>query len=401
MFPKPVRTTSAVVVPEGLLLGAVVALLEWNLLGDSAAAVVRFAPPTVLGAGLLLAWRFHRGRVLLALVLIALATVALALGGTHAPVVHQALGVLIPLNLAVLAFLPERGLTTGPGLMRWGAVALQALMVVVLAYPTPAPAAELLFRNPGPDTLLAWSRLEPAALLAFAGGGAALLLGAILRPNATARGFLWAAAAAFLALQATGSPDATLYLTTAGLTLTVAVVEASYFMAFRDPLTELLARRAFDEALQRLGGRYTVAIVDIDRFKRVNDRHGHDVGDQVLRMVATKLAEAGGGGRAYRYGGEEFAVLFPGKGVEDALPHLEALRETIEAEPFGLRGPDRPRKPPERPKRARTKKRSLSVTVSIGAAECTDRKTPPTDVVRAADKALYRAKQGGRNRVKT
>ena len=85
-------------------------------------------------------------------------------------------------------------------------------------------------------------------------------------------------------------------------------------MAYDDELTGLPARRALNEALTRLRGVYTVAMVDIDHFKRFNDEHGHDVGDQLLRMVGARVGEVRGGGRAFRYGGEEFAVLFPGSG---------------------------------------------------------------------------------------
>src|SRR5439155_477780 len=84
-------------------------------------------------------------------------------------------------------------------------------------------------------------------------------------------------------------------LATGALILIVAVVEASYHMAYQDSLTGLPARRALNEALLRLGGHYTVAMLDVDHFKRINDHHGHDVGDQVLKMIAAKLAQLTGG----------------------------------------------------------------------------------------------------------
>src|SRR5207249_5245761 len=124
-----------------------------------------------------------------------------------------------------------------------------------------------------------------------------------------------------------GSPGfTTFYLATGALILIVAVVEASYHMAYQDSLTGLPARRALNEALLRLGGSYTVAMLDVDHFKRINDRHGHDVGDQVLKMIAAKLAQAGGGGNAYRYGGEEFAEIFAGRCSEECLRDLESQR---------------------------------------------------------------------------
>ena len=87
-------------------------------------------------------------------------------------------------------------------------------------------------------------------------------------------------------------PGQELWLATAGLILVVAVIEASYMMAYRDGLTELPSRRALNEALPRLSGQFTVAMVDVDHFKRFNDTYGHDAGDHVLRLVAARLAAA-------------------------------------------------------------------------------------------------------------
>ena len=178
----------------------------------------------------------------------------------------------------------------------------------------------------------------------------------------------------------------------------VAAVESAYALAYHDELTGLPGRRAFNEALLRVGDTYTVAVVDVDHFKKFNDTHGHDVGDQVLRMVATRLGGVGGGGRAFRYGGEEFVVLFPGKTVDESAPHLEALRASVADATFTLRGPNRPKRKPKSPRAPRGAVRRLSVTVSIGAAAARAMMAPEA-VVKAADQALYRAKEGGRNRV--
>jgi diguanylate cyclase (GGDEF)-like protein len=180
--------------------------------------------------------------------------------------------------------------------------------------------------------------------------------------------------------------------------LLAAVLESSYGMAFLDDLTGLPARRALNEGLLKVGRRYALAMVDIDHFKKVNDRHGHDVGDQVLKMVAARLARVKGGGLPFRYGGEEFTVLFPGKGAEEVLPTLDQLRLTIAAASFTLRHPSRPKRRPEAPPK-RVGGARLGVTVSIGVAERCDERAQPEQVLRAADQALYRAKQTGRNRI--
>lgn len=170
-------------------------------------------------------------------------------------------------------------------------------------------------------------------------------------------------------------------------------------MAFRDELTGLPGRRALNERMQRLGRNYVLAMADVDHFKKFNDTHGHDVGDQVLRLVASKLAKVTGGGRAYRYGGEEFAVVFAGKTLEECLPHLEMIRETIASYNIHLRNQDnRPRDDQQgRQRRAGAASSSVSVTVSIGVAERQPEQRTPEEVLKAADKALYSAKGAGRN----
>src|SRR5213594_3199032 len=106
------------------------------------------------------------------------------------------------------------------------------------------------------------------------------------------------------------------------------------------------------------------------------------------------------GGTAYRYGGEEFALVFPGKGQDECLPHLEELREIVETSRFTMRRRFRPRVKPKNDK-GKKSRQAITITVSIGVAERNHRHASPDQVVQAADKALYRAKEAGRNRVST
>ena len=140
-------------------------------------------------------------------------------------------------------------------------------------------------------------------------------------------------------------------------------------------------------------------MVDVDRFKTFNDRYGHEVGDQVLRKVAAQLERVGGGGMAYRYGGEEFALVFPGRVAKDVLPEFEQLRVSIEKVKFTLCRKDRPKEKPENVKSNGRVPKKVSVTVSIGAAGRSDARSAPSEVIGFADKALYGAKQAGRNAV--
>jgi len=182
------------------------------------------------------------------------------------------------------------------------------------------------------------------------------------------------------------------------LMIAAAVAHEAYQMAFRDELTGLPGRRALNERMQRLGRNYVLAMGDVDHFKKFNDTHGHDVGDQVLRLVASKLSKIGGGGKAYRYGGEEFALVFAGKTLDECMPHLEVIRETIATYNIRLRNQDsRPQDDNQgRQRRAGASASSVSVTVSIGVAERLEQRTPE-QVLKSADQALYSAKGAGRN----
>src|SRR5687768_2781463 len=161
----------------------------------------------------------------------------------------------------------------------------------------------------------------------------------------------------------------------AGVILILSLLRESHRLAFRDALTGLPGRRALEERLRSLGDDYAVAMVDVDHFKKFNDTHGHDVGDQVLRLVGGRLAQVGGGGTAYRYGGEEFSVLFPGAGLAEAERAMESIRDSIQHYRMAVRAPDRPKQADEGAKRrgAGGADEQLSVTVSVGIASPSDR----------------------------
>ena len=133
-------------------------------------------------------------------------------------------------------------------------------------------------------------------------------------------------------------------------------------------------------------------MADVDHFKSFNDTWGHELGDQVLKLIAGKLQRVGGGGRAYRYGGEEFAILFPGKDLREAWQHLEAVRQDIASYRLAIRGRDRPMELRfGEPRRGIGNiVHTVSVTVSIGVAQRDERSSTPADVLLAADRSLYR-----------
>jgi diguanylate cyclase (GGDEF)-like protein len=350
-------------------------------------------------AGIVLGLRFRNTRVLLALIVLVLADQVIgrwaptASPTSAAGIARTVVVLLVPLNLAALAWMPDRG-SPWRRVRLWAIlIAVQAIAVAMLFVPEAAEAARAFWRSVRVAAPLQWS-----VVLAFGVAVTLALMRFLRHPRPTEGGFVWAVIAAFLALGlGADSLDASVYLATGSLVLLVAVMETSHAMAFSDELTGLPSRRALNDALTELGERYTVAMVDIDHFKKFNDTYGHQAGDQLLRKVATTLMGVSGGGRAFRYGGEEFAVVFAGLSAEEATPHLEALRETIADSSFGLRGRRRPRRKPQQPRPG--SRQSQRVTVSIGAADSASAGPAAADVVRAADEALYRAKRAGRNRL--
>jgi len=354
--------------------------------------------PIVYGAGALLAAVFHRSRVVLAVVALGL----LDLGAPGSGNLFVALGAFHVGLFGALANTRDRGVRSRAGLLQFGiGAALITLVGAVLQDPVALATfgdARLL-----PDGWSAWSRLPDVVLV---GGVVSLLLGVLAVHRfrgPVERGLLWSQALVFVALHpSVGEYRSSFLLMAAGLVLTLSVLEQSYFMAYRDELTRLPARRALMRDLAEASGVYTIAMVDVDHFKKFNDTHGHDVGDQVLQLVATRLATSRVGS-AYRYGGEEFTLVFAGLAREDAVAPADEVRQAVEEATFSLRSWRRPRKRPSGAKDAKPKPkkraRTLSVTVSIGLADSSAGDGSPEAILKKADQALYRAKENGRNRV--
>ncbi len=162
-------------------------------------------------------------------------------------------------------------------------------------------------------------------------------------------------------------------------------IETHVKEARTDSLTKLWNRRYFDDEMQKCKEVLTnsdrpscVMMIDVDHFKKFNDTYGHQAGDEVLKGVARTLKKAAGKNIVCRYGGEEFAIIFPGLDIDTAIPFAERARAAITAQVFESEGLD------------------LKVTASGGLAQLRTDESP-LDVVRRADEALYVCKANGRN----
>lgn len=397
-------------VPIGLLLLAHLSIDWLSALPPAWYPLLDTAPmlAALLATGLAAA--MHQGRLAFAGITLAIGAVAVleAISLAHSPFVSAALfsayTLLLPLNLTLFCMLRERGLYNVHGVTRLGWIGLQLAAVALVVHGERTDWL-LWISQPFLPALLQLPGMTDAAVVAFAAALAIQLWLALRRLEILDATLFTATVCALLTAMRVGFPAAPeTYLAAGGLILAMGLVLHTHQIAYRDDLTRLPARRALNQKLDSLGRRYTLAMLDVDHFKQFNDRHGHDVGDQVLRLVAGQLRRVGGGGKPYRYGGEEFTIVFSGRDREQVMDHLEAVRENIADYRMKLRAADRPnRKKAGKARRGRDARGrdSVSVTISIGVASANEALTTPEAVLKAADQALYRAKKAGRNRVAT
>ncbi|WP_036798993.1 GGDEF domain-containing protein [Photobacterium marinum] len=188
----------------------------------------------------------------------------------------------------------------------------------------------------------------------------------------------------------------------AAILLLLNIITCSHELAYIDQLTGIPSRRALETEMKYLGRTYTLAMLDIDHFKNFNDTYGHDTGDDVLKLVASFLKQIKGGAEVFRYGGEEFTILFKGKETAQCIEYLEHFRKEIADFEIQLKQPDvQPedeKTGTKKHKKQDSKAKPIKVTVSIGVADSfPDHK--PANVIKEADVALYKAKESGRNQV--
>ncbi len=391
--------------PGGLVLAGAACYVEFGMHGIWTPVVVRVLPYAVLLAGIIFSLLFNRSRLFFAVLLIFIAdrllrsTTGIEDPHTRSVITNTAL-ILLPLNMAFFSRVRESGFLNIQGVVRFLVISFQPVFTAFLYVEMPEILIALRDYRFLPAEIPESITFGETGLAALVISVLIILLGIARRSTPLNRGFLWAMAAVFLSLNADRYGSASvIYSGSASLILICAVIQTAWGMAYKDELTGLPARRALNDAFLKLPGRYAVAMLDIDFFKKFNDTYGHDVGDQVLAMVASKMSAVGSGGKAFRYGGEEFTIVFPGKSTDEALPALESLRERIQEAKFIVRSPGRSKGQKKNRKKSSGKRQSVSVTVSIGVAGHEQGKSVPENIVKEADKALYKAKKEGRNRI--
>jgi diguanylate cyclase (GGDEF)-like protein len=377
--------------------------------------VLPYLPYLFFAAGVMLGWRFHQTGMVLCAWLLGLSYLAMGSAGCMPGTgCRKILTSLVFIELLIFSTWRWRQLPLKKTIFWLALILLQPVLLVITAHllrdGTLSPDAVVtspLLKQVGnffsrPDLSFLFE-FQPELTLFYI-IGCIFLLGALQRQDVLLAGLLGALLALFIGLgPGKASLNVSAAFSVAGLILLLSCIEASFIMAYRDDLTGLPSRRALNQALAGLGAQYAIAMIDVDHFKRFNDTYGHKSGDQVLKLLAARLNRMSGGARPFRYGGEEFTAVFPGKTVEEALPHLEACRKRLAETPFIVRGKTRIRSTARHRGKAGKEKgrKQVEVTASFGVAEPTSRLKTPSQVLDAADKALYRAKKAGRNCVKT
>jgi len=309
-------------------------------------------------------------------------------------------------NISLLVILPERSVISTHSLVKLAVLVVEVIITwYFLSYQFMFTEKIFFSTNlPAPPEWINFSWLLLATVV-----GALLTTGIkfILQPGPIEATLLVFVFILLTLLSKESSPMLVMCLgLSVALMAFIAVIFNSHQMAYRDDLTGLRSRRALNQYLTGLGRKYTIAMIDIDHFKKFNDNHGHDIGDQMLKLVASRIAKVGGGGTPFRYGGEEFTVVFPRKELDEVRDTLEALRDAVENYPLVIRAKDRAKKSADNKdkkgnsgvKQKRSgKAETLSCTISIGIANRVKDLKTPEQVIKGADKALYRAKEKGRN----
>lgn len=369
---------------------------------DSLGSLAVRLPYIILITGLALAMLFHHSREFLNLLILLLGCALLdyfiwqSPTHPHASMIYNLLALLVPLNLLINDLWRERGILNRHGLLRIVVIVIQFALAAWLLHI--APRQLEMLSHYGPAFVITDTPLPPLTQGSILLCGIILLIYVFTHPSTLQGSLFFTFITLVFALHFVEQPHvARVYLLLAGLLILLSLLLNLRRLAYYDELTQLPSRRALRQALLAQGHRYSIAMVDVDHFKKLNDRYGHDVGDQVLRMLATQLNRVKGG-KAFRYGGEEFTLLFPGKLSDEAQNALEQLRATVADKPFQVRHKrSRPRKRPDNPPSAKPTP-TLNVSISIGAADttCSD---DPQVIMKRADQALYQAKKKGRNRV--
>jgi len=361
----------------------------YSLLPNTLAIALQYLPILLILLVIVVAFYFNQVRLLLSVILLSFLYLCIEIAWLDSELQIALFAIFAPILLILTQLVKKQSIVSVRSLPIYITYIVIILLSLWIIDHQPIWATKHLFSIWLPEKYFDWSKIPQLALAIYFLVFIGLLILLTKRQNSQSATAIIILIATFVLLQQQlVATDITLLITTIMILNLTVVLQKSRHMAYIDELTLLPGRRALGEKLQSLVGIYTIAMVDIDFFKKFNDKYGHDTGDDVLRMIAAMLNNVTGGGTAYRYGGEEFTIIFSNKSREQALEHLELLREKISNTKFVVK---------LKTKRNKNQKNStVKVTVSIGVSDSININSSD-QVIKQADIALYKAKKKGRN----
>ena len=401
------RALFTLVFPGGLLFLGALGFLRPQGLPPWCQGPVAVLPYLALTFGVVFGWYFASARMLLSLVCLALAHQALVLWppdhnpGSVADTVFASTAFLLPLNFLMVAIVKEKPIGSWWGAVRVLPILLQPLLVWWLCDPTHLDVAIALKGAYIPGRPTYWTPVPQAAMLVFLIAGLLLIVRFILRRHPMDAGAVWALGAVFVAYHGTqlGWSPAN-FLSAAGFILFASLLQATYQDTYRDELTGIPGRMAYEEATAQLGKQYALAVLAIDQLNGYAGSHGKPVVEQILKLLAPKVLATCRAGQVFRVSGEEFTLLFYQQSAVDALVELERIRKSLESTCLILRDGRRVWEEPRGTASLGRKDQVLAITASIGVADSTAEGATLSVVIKAAYRALYEAKGAGGNVVK-
>jgi diguanylate cyclase (GGDEF)-like protein len=398
----------AIFFPAGLIFIIAIGFLRPQGLPIWLQQPIAALPYIVLIFGLIFGWYFASSRMILSLLVLALADRALVLfpsTDVDQAAVSQTIvamtAFLVPLNLLAFSILKEDSLSTLRGVTRVVLGLFQPFLLLWLCLPDQHDLASAFSREYIPSLYTKWTPIPQPALFAFATALLLHFVRFVLHRDPLEGGAIWALFAIFVAYHTSRYGwQSTNFFMAAGLILFVTLLQSFYQRTYRDELTGIPGRLAYDEAIGQLGKRFSLAVISIDQLSQYANIHGKPVSDQILKRVAPRIQAACAEGQVFRTSGEELTVLFPEKSATETLMTLESVRKTIEAIGLFLRGRDQVLEKQRGLIKAGSRDRALPITLSIGVAEKLSESATLSLVIKSAYRALYEAKGIGGNVVK-
>ncbi|MFV2059380.1 MAG: GGDEF domain-containing protein [Gammaproteobacteria bacterium] len=318
---------------------------------------------------------------------------------TTATILYVLIGPIIAINFIIVFMTQEKGIHNKTGLHLLLLLAFELMILIWFVNITPDLLLKYLYYPFFGSEIFDLTPMYQSTIIINAITFLILLINAIIKQKITITGYLGAFIAIVLTQHYINTPiTSVMFYTVASLILILTISLNSYRLSKIDLITELPSRRTFKSQLKKLNEHFCIALIDIDDFKIMTDEYGQDVCDQILRMIASRSRHLGRKGFPYRYGDQEFAIIFYDMQLHEANKYLATLCDSIANEPFLLRSKKRPLFKPNyiapvgRAER-NTKYKSIPISVSVGIAEKKPHHQNSFDVLTTSREALNRAKE--------